>query len=91
MLTKTELKRIATLMAKASGDDMRTIAAMYNDASTAKTRNAARSFSVGDKVKWSGKRGVMSGVVTKVNRKNIVVRTDFDGTWNVTATLLNKA
>jgi putative ribosome biogenesis GTPase RsgA len=91
MLTKTEMNRLATLMSKASSEDMRTIARMYNDASAAKTRSAARSFSVGDKVKWSGKNGTQSGIVKKVNRKNIVVVTEFNGTWNVTASLLKKA
>jgi putative ribosome biogenesis GTPase RsgA len=90
-LTSKELTTIAELFAKASAEDMQLIADQYNYQRKMNSRKAASKFSVGDKVKWSGKNGKMLGVVKKVNPKNIVVITEFDGTWNVTASLLKAA
>lgn len=90
MLTKSELNRIATLMAKADSSDMNMIAAMFNDATKMKSRMAAAAFNVGDKVTWAGKRGTKIGTIIKVNPKNVRVRVSEFETWNVTASLLKK-
>jgi len=90
-LTSNELKTIADLFAKASASDMNLIADQFNYQTKMNSRKAAAKFSVGDKVKWTGKNGKMSGIIKKVNPKNIVVITEFDGTWNVTASLLKAA
>lgn len=90
MLTKSELNRIATLMAKADSSDMNLIASMFNDATKMKSRMAAAAFAVGDKVTWNGKAGTKVGTIEKVNRKNIVVKVNSFEKWNVTASLLKK-
>jgi putative ribosome biogenesis GTPase RsgA len=89
-LTKTEMNRIATLMAKADSEDMNMIASMFNNTQRTKQQAVAKTFAVGDAVKWSGRNGNMTGIVVKVNPKNIKVKTSM-GLWNVTATLLKKA
>jgi len=91
MLSINEMNKIADLMSKASSTDMKQIANLFNSATRMKSYQAASSFNVGDKVKWSGKRGAMGGTVQKVNRKNIVVDTGSMGKWNVSASLLKKA
>lgn len=91
MLTSNEMNRIQTLLAKASDSDMTMIATLFNQARATKSKVAASSFSVGDRVKWNGKYGANSGVVEKVNRKNIIVKTPQGMKWNVAAVLLNKA
>lgn len=47
-------------------------------------------FRIGDKVEWDGKRGAQTGTIEKINRKNIVVKTD-QCMWNVTPSILRKA
>jgi hypothetical protein len=51
---------------------------------------AATTFNVGDKVRWTGKHGTREGVITKIKSKNIDVDAGIHGRWIVTATLLSK-
>jgi transcription antitermination factor NusA-like protein len=91
-LTTTEMTRISALMAKASSEDLNTIADMFNHARRAKIAAIASSFTVGDKVTWNGKYGnKITGTIEKVNRKNIIVKVSPTEVYNVTATLLKKA
>ena len=54
-------------------------------------RSTARSLSVGDSVKFTGRQGqVVRGVVDKVNRKTVMVRSGAQ-MWRVTASLLEAA
>jgi len=91
MLTKSETTKLQTLLVKASPDQMNDIARMFNDAMNMKRAQATRSFTVGQKVKWSGKNGAMSGTVIKVMKKNVRVKVSATETWNVTATMLKAA
>ena len=91
MLNKSQMSKIQLLFVEASDEQMSEIASMFNDARNIKAASAARSFKVGQSVSWSGRRGAMSGKVIKVLKKNIRVKTEADGTWNVTASLLKAA
>lgn len=91
-LTKKEIAELSTLIANASMDDLRTVANLYNYRQDELSREARYALRLGDKVKWkNSKTGrTIVGKVKKIKRKNIEVITEFDGTWNVTATLLEK-
>lgn len=91
MLIKSQMQHIESMFNEASDEQMQEIAQMFNDARNLKARSAARSYSIGQKVKWNGRRGSMSGTVIKVLKKNIRVKTESDGVWNVTASLLEVA
>ena len=52
------------------------------------TRRAMGRFSVGDEVKWSGKRGYKSGTILKIARKYITVKCGFES-WRVPANMLS--
>lgn len=91
MLTKSETTKLQSFLVKASPDQMNEIARMFNDAMNMKRAQATRSFTVGQKVKWSGKNGAMSGTVIKVMKKNVRVKVSATETWNVTATMLKAA
>ena len=91
MLDTSEMIAMQNLLGKASDEQMSEIAQMFNDARNLKVARAARSFTVGQSVKWNGKRGSMSGTVIKVMKKNVRVKTKADGVWNVTASLLKAA
>ena len=91
MLKDREMVQIRQLFAGASGEQFNEIANMFNEARRSYAHRQARTFKKGQKVEWIGKRGPMSGVITKVNRKNIVVDAGAQGMWNVTATLLQAA
>ena len=85
------MSKIQSLFIEASDEQMQEIAKMFNDARSIKTARAARTFKVGQHVSWTGRRGAMSGQVIKVLKKNIRVKTEADGVWNVTASLLKAA
>ena len=91
MLNKSQMITIQSLFSSASSDQMQEIAQMFNDARNIKTARAARTFKVGQHVSWTGRRGAMSGQVVKVLKKNIRVKTEADGIWNVAASLLKAA
>ena len=57
------------------------------------SRLVKNQFSVGDKVSFNSKSkgGIIEGVVTKINRKNIVVKQDDSViSWSVSPSLLKK-
>ena len=91
MLTKSETTKLQSFLVKASPEQMNDIARMFNDTMNMKRAQATRSFTVGQKVKWSGKNGSMSGTVIKVMKKNVRVKVSATETWNVTATMLKAA
>lgn len=91
MLKDREMVQIRQLFAGASGEQFNEIANMFNEARRSYAHRQARTFAKGQKVEWIGKNGPMSGVIAKVNRKNIVVDAGAQGMWNVTATLLQAA
>lgn len=91
MLTNSEITKLQAFLVKATPDQMNDIARMFNDVMNMKRAQATRSFTVGQKVKWSGKNGAMSGTVIKVMKKNVRVKVSATETWNVTATMLKAA
>lgn len=88
MLSKSQMSKIQSLFIEASDEQMQEIAQMFNDTRRIKAAQAARSFKVGQQVTWFGKKGQLSGVVAKINRKNVVVNAGQNGMWNVTASML---
>jgi len=92
MLTKSELNRMATLMAKMEGNDFSTVASMFKQAQGLRQKIAAGVFKVGDTVKFEAKGRTREAVVTKVNRKTIAVKETqglrFD--WKISPSLLKK-
>ena len=91
MLNKSEMSKVQALFVEASDEQMSEIAQMFNDARNLKVARAARSFTVGQSVKWSGRKGAMSGTVVKVLKKNVRVKVSNGDMWNVTASLLKAA
>ena len=91
MLIKSQMQHIESMFNEATDEQMQEIAQMFNDARRGKSYKAAKNFKVGQRVSWSGRRGSMSGEVIKVLKKNIRVKTESDGVWNVAASLLEAA
>ena len=92
MLTKSELNRMANLMAKMEGNDFSTVASMFKQAQNNRQLVAANTFKVGDTVKFTAKGRVREAVVTKVNRKTIAVKENqgLGFAWKVSPSLLKK-
>jgi hypothetical protein len=88
MLTKSELNRMATLMAKMEGNDFSTVASMFKQAQGLRQKIAAG----GDTVKFEAKGRTREAVVTKVNRKTIAVKENkgLGFAWKVSPSLLKK-
>ena len=51
-------------------------------------RTTARAMAVGDTVEFEARGRTVQGVVTKINRKTVIVRENGYGNWKVTASLL---
>lgn len=75
-----------------SNEDLRSI----NDAiKYAMDRNnyvMKRSLGVGDRVKFTNKAGRdISGLITKINQKTVMIKTANEGNWKVSTSLVKKA
>lgn len=92
MLTKAELNRMATLMAKMEKQDFDIVAQIYKNAQRNLQSTVAQTFKVGDTVTFNAKGRVVEATVLKVNRKTIKVKENkgADFRWSVSPTLLKK-
>ena len=92
MSTNT-LKSIADLVRTLdSMDDLRAVSELLNAQREFISSQAKYSFRAGDKVQWTSKIGqTLTGRITKIGPKNIVIETSANGTWRVSPTLLSKA
>lgn len=90
-LTNKQMQKVQELFLGASPDQMNEIAQIFNQVRSLKSASAAKSFAAGQKVKWSGRRGAMEGVVVKSLKKNVRVKATNGDMWNVAATLLKAA
>ena len=91
MMNTSEMIALQNFFDKATDDQMRELAQMFNESRSLSASRAARAFAVGQKVSWVGRRGQMEGTVVKVLKKNVRVKTEADGVWNVTASMLKAA
>ena len=91
MMNTSEMIALQNFFNKATDDQMREIAQMFNDARSLSASRAARAFAVGQKVSWVGRRGNMEGTVVKVLKKNVRVKVSNGDMWNVTASRLKAA
>ena len=90
-LTTKQISQIQVLFAQANMDDFEKIAEMFNTTRRMLERQVGSSFSIGQQVTWIGQRGPLSGTITKINRRNIVVNAGDNGMWKVSPGLLNAA
>lgn len=58
-----------------------------------KDAEEAHAYEVGDKVKFfnSKKEKMMKGIVIKIKKRKVLVKTEDDGDWNVPGTLICKS
>ena len=72
-------------------DDLNRLVEAVRSRRSILSREVKRQFHVGDRVSFSTKKrglGLVKGTVWKINRKNIVVETEYAGRWNVSPSLL---
>lgn len=90
-LTAQELEDIKGLIGKAGNVQLQAIISRVKLQQTWLANQAVRSVVLGDTVEFTARGKVITGKVTKVNRKNILVRDNKSiTTWKVPATLLKK-
>jgi hypothetical protein len=71
-----------------SMDELREVQDAFRGAWNRTQRVATREFEVGDKVKWTGRRGNHeTGTVLRVNQKSLTVRAADGVQWKVSASL----
>jgi len=73
----TNLETALDTISKIESDEMSAVIGAIKDRQTAIARKAVRSFVVGDRVKFKTRDGEVQGEITKVNRKNLVVKNLF--------------
>lgn len=80
------------LSSNLSNEDLRVLQEAMREAWDLNTRKAKFQFRVGDKVQFHNSRNGMlvKGTVTKIAIKNIQMKADTGGNWNVSPTLLQK-
>lgn len=71
-----------------TNDDLNQVIEAINLQRAFISRQAMGQFSVGDKVKWNGKRGYRSGTIEKIARKYITVNCGIES-WRVPANMLS--
>jgi exosome complex RNA-binding protein Csl4 len=87
------VKTVLTGIRSLSNEDTKIVIAALN-ARIKELRDAkATTFSVGQRVSFESRKagGTVYGLVQKVNKATIVVKTDLGMTWRVTPTLLKAA
>jgi len=84
-------KVIRDIRAHASIEDIREIETAIRARFDHIDRSAAYEFRVGDTVRFDAKtRGIITGKISKINRKTIKIVADSGMIWKVSPTLLEK-
>jgi hypothetical protein len=82
-------KAVEAIYQLQSNDEINQVIEAIKLKRTALSRSVTRSVRIGDVVSFEGRRGTVTGKVTKVNRKTLVVDDSRTGTvWKVTASLV---
>jgi len=83
----------ATTLRSIRNADNDTLNAMIKEINSRRSdlqKEIGGTFAVGQNVEFTGKRGeTVRGMIQKINRKTIIVKTDFV-TWKVSPSLLRK-
>lgn len=88
-MSNTNVQTATSAILSMSSDELAQVieAIKYRRAQLGKV--TARALTVGAKVKFNGKRGLVVGTVTKIKLKNCLVKDDRTGlVWNVPASML---
>ena len=88
----TDIKNLILQIRTLNNEQLNKVSEAVRDQRTWLTRDTARSLNVGDTVTFDAKtRGVITGTVTKVNIKTVLVKCNRTGlNWKVGAGLLKK-
>tara|TARA_Y100001951_G_scaffold88123_1_gene79529 strand:+ start:236 stop:523 length:288 start_codon:yes stop_codon:yes gene_type:complete len=83
------LDDIEKIIRNISYDEYVSISKMMKTRRDIINRNKINEFSNGDKVEFDHNGRILKGFVEKVKIKRVSVRTEFNGLWDIPATLLN--
>ena len=87
-LTKAEITKFTNIVNKMDTEDSKILIQIWKNAQNMKSANEAAQFQKGNLVQFTSKTGeVITGTVSKVNRKSIAVETTKGG-WKVSPSLL---
>jgi hypothetical protein len=90
MLTNTEMETMGSLVSKMGLEDISTFSERMRLQRTFLGKDIMRSLTIGDKVSFTGRGGVLvEGTVEKIAIKNVSVDTG-RGRWRVPASMLTK-
>jgi len=94
MIGSTLNPELAKLIRNAKRGELNTIIELVKERQRSLAREEARTFEIGDKVTFDAKtRGIVEGIVTKINRKNLKVKqtNGLKLMWTVHPSLLKKS
>ena len=91
MLNTIDMETINKLVSKMGLEDIKIVNERMSLQRTFLGKDIMRGLSTGDKVTFTGRRGItVEGTVMKVKIKNVTVDCGTSGRWNVPASMLKK-
>ena len=91
-MTPTPVQQARELIGHMSSQELDSVVTAVKLQRTWLARQASRSVTIGSAVRFNARGRVIEGVVTKVNRKTIMIRENSSlTTWRVHATLVERA
>ena len=89
-MTAKEMETVLTLIGKADFDQIVKVAERVKLQRTFVQNQNRRTLVIGDAVEFVARGVLISGEVTKINRKTVMVRQAGFGNWKVPAEMLKK-
>ena len=86
----TNLNEVVSFIAKCSNEERKTIVDALNAQRRTANEVAIRQLHIGARVKFTSSkgRGIIEGIVTKINKKSVKLDCDEQGRWTVSPNLL---
>ena len=84
------LNEVVSFIAKCSDEDRKQIIDALNTQRRVANEVATKQLHIGARVKFTSSkgRGIIEGIVTKINKKSVKLDCDEDGRWTVSPNLL---
>ena len=86
----TNLNEVVSFIAKCSNEERKTIVDALNTQRRVANNKATSQLYIGAHVKFTSSkgRGIIEGIVTKINRKTVKLDCEIHGRWTVSPNLL---
>ena len=86
----TNINEVVSFITRCSDEERKTIINALKTQSRVSNEQATKELHLGARVKFTSSkgRGIIEGIVTKINKKSVKLDCDEDGRWTVSPNLL---